>query len=256
MRTAHRPQQYYTTLPDAGTMNRTKSPYWLSAGEKGDGRTMTRLQRLRVNEVFHSVQGEGTRVGERCAFVRLTGCHLRCTFCDTRYAFREGKWMTIDEILTTVRAYGCPTVEVTGGEPLLQPAVYPLLTQLADEFTTVLLETSGTLSIEKVDPRVARIVDIKCPASGEAERNCWANIDLLTPRDEVKFVVCGRADYDWSREVIERHDLLPRCPVLISPVFGELEPSNLAGWVLEDRLDVRVGLQLHKLIWPPTARGV
>lgn len=217
---------------------------------------MTGPLRLRVNEVFHSVQGEGTRVGQRCVFVRLTGCHLRCTFCDTRYAFRKGVWMTLDEILASVRAYGCRTVEVTGGEPLLQPAVHPLLGRLADEFATVLLETSGTLTIENVDPRVVRIVDIKCPGSGEAERNCWSNIDLLTQRDEVKFVVSGRADYDWSREVIAGHDLLSRCPVLISPVFGELEPSDLVGWVLEDRLDVRVGLQLHKLIWPPTARGV
>jgi 7-carboxy-7-deazaguanine synthase len=212
--------------------------------------------RLRVNEIFHSVQGEGTHAGVRCVFVRLTGCHLRCTHCDTAYAFYEGDWMTLDEVLERVRAHDCPTVEVTGGEPLLQPAVYPLMTRLADELETVLLETSGTVSIEKVDPRVARIMDIKCPSSGAAEHNHWRNIELLTPHDEVKFVIGDRADYDWARGVIERHSLLSRCPVLVMPVFDLLRPVDLANWVLEDRLNVRVGLQLHKLIWPPTSRGV
>jgi 7-carboxy-7-deazaguanine synthase len=212
--------------------------------------------RLRVNEIFHSVQGEGTRVGVRCVFVRLTGCHLRCTHCDTRYAFDEGDWMTLDEILERVRAYDCSTVEVTGGEPLLQPGAYSLMARLADKFETVLLETSGTVSIEKVDPRVARIMDIKCPSSGATEHNHWPNIELLTPHDEVKFVIADRADYDWAKGVIERHSLLSRCPALVTPVFDVLPPVDLANWVLEDRLGVRVGLQLHKLIWPPTSRGV
>jgi 7-carboxy-7-deazaguanine synthase len=211
---------------------------------------------LRVNEIFHSIQGEGTRAGVPCVFVRLTGCHLRCVWCDTEYAFDEGDWMTLDEILDQVRAYRCPTVEVTGGEPLLQPAVYPLLSRLADEFPTVLLETGGAISIENVDPRVVRIVDIKCPGSGESDRNHWPNTDLLTPRDEVKFVLADRRDYDWAKEVLARYGLLTRCPVIFGPVYNQLNPADLAAWVLADRLGVRIGLQLHKLIWPAAARGV
>jgi 7-carboxy-7-deazaguanine synthase len=221
-------------------------------------------QRLRVNEIFHSVQGEGTRAGVRCVFIRLTGCHLRCTYCDTQYAFDEGDWMTLDEILGRVRAYDCPTIEVTGGEPLLQSAVYPLLKRLADEFETVLLETSGTLSIAQVDPRVVRIVDFKCPSSGEMERNDWSNVELLRPTDEVKFVIGTSADYEWARNVIHKYDLASRCPVLFSPVTQppnareplRLDPEQLAKWLLDDRLDVRLSLQLHKIIWPTRTRGV
>jgi len=221
-------------------------------------------QRLRVNEIFHSVQGEGTRVGVRCVFIRLTGCHLRCTYCDTPYAFDEGNWMTLDEILARVRAYGCPTVEVTGGEPLLQPDVYPLMARLADEFETVLLETSGTLSVAEVDPRVVRIVDFKCPSSGEVERNDWSNIDVLRPTDEVKLVIGSREDYEWARDVVQKYDLTSRCPVLISPVTTPanaakprgLDLEKLAEWILKDRLDVRLSLQLHKIIWPTRTRGV
>jgi 7-carboxy-7-deazaguanine synthase len=212
--------------------------------------------RLRVNEIFYSLQGEGTRVGGRCAFVRLTGCNLRCKWCDTAYAFDEGEWLTLDDVLAQVRRYGCPTVEVTGGEPLLQPAVYPLLIRLADEFQTVLLETSGAVSIAQVDPRVVRIVDVKCPGSEEAHRNDWSNLDLLAPRDEVKFVLADRVDYEWAKDVVGRYDLLRRCPVLFMPVHEQLAPADLAAWVLEDRLDVRVGVQLHKLIWPAALRGV
>jgi 7-carboxy-7-deazaguanine synthase len=229
---------------------------------------MTKPPRLRVNEIFYSVQGEGTRAGSRCVFIRLTGCHLRCTYCDTAYAFHEGQWMTLDEILERLRAFDCPTVEVTGGEPLLQPDVYPLMERLLGEFETVLLETSGAVSIAKVDPRVVRVVDFKCPSSGEAARNDWSNIDLLTRRDEVKFVVATRADYEWARELIRKHDLPSRCAVLLAPVTppadggplkpaqGALEPNELAAWLLEDRLDVRLGLQLHKIIWPARTRGV
>lgn len=225
-------------------------------GERSGKHAMDQPLRLRVNEIFHSVQGEGTRAGARCAFIRLTGCHLRCVWCDTEYAFHEGTWMTVDEVVAQVRSYGCPTVELTGGEPLLQPAAYPLLTRLADEFPTVLLETSGALPLDSVDPRVSRIMDIKCPGSGQADRNHWPNLDRLTPRDEVKFVLADRRDYDWAREVVTRYDLPRRCPVLFSPVFGRLPPVELAGWILADRLDVRLGLQLHKLIWPPETRGV
>ncbi len=217
---------------------------------------MKKSQRLRINEIFHSVQGEGTRTGVRCVFVRLTGCHLRCTFCDTEYAFYEGDWMTLDAVLDRVRQYDCPVVEITGGEPLLQPAVFPLMSRLADECETVLLETSGALSIADVDPRVVRIVDIKCPASGEARSNRWANIGLLTPRDEVKFVLANRNDYEWARDVLGRYHLAKRCPVILAPVHGALEPLDLTEWVLEDRLNVRVGVQLHKLIWSPEMRGV
>lgn len=229
---------------------------------------MNRPPRLRVNEIVHSVQGEGTRAGLRCVFIRLTGCHLRCTYCDTEYAFHEGTWMTLDEILERVRTFECPMVEVTGGEPLLQPNVYPLMERLLDEFETVLLETSGAISIAKVDRRVVRIVDFKCPSSGEVERNDWGNIDLLAPSDEVKFVIGTRADYEWAREAVRKHDLPSRCPVLFAPVTGRpgvdsltpgkghLEPARLAEWLLEDRLDVRLGLQLHKIVWPGATRGV
>ena len=217
---------------------------------------MSASQRLRVNEIFHSIQGEGTRAGVPCVFVRLTGCNLRCAWCDTQYAYEEGRWMGLDEIVDRVRAYRCPTVEITGGEPLLQPDVYPLLTRLADEFATVLLETSGALSIADVDPRVVRILDIKCPASGEAERNHWSNIDLLTPRDEVKLVLADRGDYDWAKATVARYDLAARCPVIFAPVYGALDAAELSRWILADRLNVRLGVQLHKLLWPGVRRGV
>ena len=237
--------------------------------------------RLRINEVFHSIQGEGTRAGLPCVFVRLTGCHLRCSYCDTEYAFFEGEWMTLDEILARVRGFDCDFIEVTGGEPLLQPAVYPLLARLLAEFGTVALETSGALSLAPVDPRVVRIVDLKTPSSGECTRNDWGNIELLTANDEVKFVVGDRTDYEWSREVIRERRLEQRCTILISPVIGlrgderggvermdgspasplklykgGLDPRQLAEWILADRLPVRYSLQLHKFIWSPTLRGV
>jgi 7-carboxy-7-deazaguanine synthase len=218
--------------------------------------------RLRINEIFHSIQGVGTRAGQRCVFVRLTGCHLRCAWCDTAYAFTEGGWMALDEIVARVREFACPTVEVTGGEPLLQPAVYPLMSRLANEFETVLLETSGAVSIDQVDPRVIRIVDVKCPGSGESERNHWPNLDLLTPRDELKFVLADRADYEYAKDVLLQHHLLnangqpARGPLLFSPVHGRLAPLQLTEWILADRLNVHLGLQLHKFIWPPETPGV
>ncbi len=213
-------------------------------------------QYLSVSEIFHSLQGEGTRVGVPCVFVRLAGCALHCNWCDTRYAAGDGRRMSVDEVLERVAAFGCRTVEVTGGEPLLQSAVYPLMTRLLERFGTVLLETSGSVSIADVDPQVVRIVDIKCPGSGEADRNHWPNIDLLTRRDEVKFVLLDRADYDWAREVVARHGLTTRCCVIFAPVHERLAPRTLAEWLLADRLDVRLGLQLHKLIWPEAERGV
>lgn len=226
--------------------------------------------RLRVNEIFHSIQGEGTRAGQRCVFVRLTGCHLRCTYCDTEYSFYEGDWMTLDEILATVASYDCPFVEVTGGEPLLQPDVYALLDRLLESAAVVAVETSGAVSIEKVDPRVVRIVDLKTPSSGEVARNHWPNVDLLTANDEVKFVIGTREDYEWSRDVVRSRGLAEKCPVLFSPVIGVpagaseglqlaqggLDPRELAEWILADRLAVQFSLQVHKFVWSPTMRGV
>ena len=218
---------------------------------------------LHVNEIFFSIQGEGTRAGLPCAFVRLTGCPLRCTYCDTAYAFHDGRRMSLEEILAAVRAFGCPTIELTGGEPLAQPQVYPLIERLLDEFPTVLLETSGALSIARVDPRVVRIVDVKCPTSGEVEKNDWSNLERLTPRDELKFVIGARSDYDWARDVIVTRELIRRCSVLMSPVTftgaGEsegLDPAELAAWILQDGLNVRLSLQLHKILWPDKTRGV
>ncbi|MFH1748036.1 MAG: radical SAM protein [Planctomycetota bacterium] len=217
---------------------------------------MSASRRLKINEIFHSIQGEGTRAGMRCAFIRLTGCHLRCKYCDTAHAYEQGTLLSLDEIISSVRAYNCQTVEITGGEPLLQPPVYELMTRLADEFQTVLLETSGTLSITEVAPRVARILDIKCPDSGVADHNYWPNLELLRAGDEVKFVISSHDDYAWAKDVITRYDLPKRCSVLFTPAFGLVQSDELAGWILADRLDVRLGLQLHKLIWPNAIRGV
>jgi 7-carboxy-7-deazaguanine synthase len=213
-------------------------------------------QRLRVNEVFYSLQGEGTRAGLPCVLVRLTGCQMRCRWCDSEYAFYEGGWQTVDELLVRVAGYECRLVEVTGGEPLLQPGCGPLLSALCDAGYEVLLETGGGLDVSAVDTRVCRILDVKCPGSGEAANNRWENLDLLTARDEVKFVVADAADYSWARQVIEVHRLIERCPVFLSPVHGELEAPELAAWVLRDGLAVRVQLQLHKLLWGPQTRGV
>jgi 7-carboxy-7-deazaguanine synthase len=211
---------------------------------------------VRVNEVFHSIQGESTHVGRPCVFVRLTGCNLRCRWCDTAYAFHEGVARSVDAVVEEVAGYGCPLVEVTGGEPLLQPDVIPLLRALLGRGHEVLLETGGSLPIDSVPEGVRRILDVKCPGSGEAERNRWENLDLLRPGDEVKFVLAGREDYDFAAGIVRRHALPARCPVLFSPVHGELEGATLAQWVLADGLPVRVQLQLHKLLWPGALRGV
>jgi 7-carboxy-7-deazaguanine synthase len=212
---------------------------------------------LTINEIFHSIQGESTHTGRPCVFVRLTACDLRCSWCDTPYAFHEGRKMSVEQVVADVDAYGCPLVEITGGEPLLQQDVYPLMTQLVDRGHTVLLETGGHRSIAQVPTGVIRIMDVKCPASGESEKNCWPNLDLLTPADEVKFVVQDRGDYDFARDVIARHGLLDRCAaVLMSPVHGVLPAKDLAAWILADRLPVRLQLQAHKFIWSPDTRGV
>jgi 7-carboxy-7-deazaguanine synthase len=212
---------------------------------------------LTINEIFHSIQGESTHTGRPCVFVRLTACDLRCTWCDTPYAFTEGRKMSVEEVVAQVAAYQCPVVEVTGGEPLLQPDVYPLMQALVDGGYTVMLETGGHRDIARVPAAVHRIVDVKCPASGEAERNCWRNLELLTPRDEVKFVIQDRGDYEFAREVLRQHDLAGRvAAVLFSPVHGVLPPGDLAAWILADRLPVRLQLQAHKYIWGAETRGV
>lgn len=213
-------------------------------------------ERLKVNEIFHSIQGESTFAGRPCVLVRLTGCQMRCRWCDTQYSFYGGSWMGLEEILERVREYECPLVEVTGGEPLLQPATPALLRRLCDAGYEVLLETGGGLDISPVDPRVHRIVDIKCPASGEARNMHWPNLDLLGPRDEVKLVVADREDYEWARRLLRDRRLALTCPVLLSPVYGELELAELAAWVLADRLPVRLQGQLHKVVWGAQARGV
>ena len=213
--------------------------------------------KLTVNEIYLSVQGESTWAGLPCVFVRLTFCDLRCTYCDTEYAFYEGNKMALGEIVEKVRSFGCPLVEVTGGEPLLQPNCVPLLHMLCEAGFTVLLETSGAHDIAAVDPRVHRIMDLKTPSSGEEGRNLYANIAHLTPRDELKFVVGSREDYEWAREKIRGHDLATKVnSVLLSPVFGKIAPSDMVSWMLEDKLPARFQLQMHKFIWEPRARGV
>jgi 7-carboxy-7-deazaguanine synthase len=213
---------------------------------------------LTINEIFHSIQGESTHTGRPCVFVRLTACDLRCSWCDTPYAFHEGRKMTIDQVIADVAAFDCSVVEITGGEPLLQPDVYPLMRQLVDRGHTVLLETGGHRSIAEVPKDVIRIVDIKCPGSGEAEKNDWSNLDRLSAdRDEVKFVIKDRADYDYAKEAIARHGLVDRCAaVLMSPVHDVLPARDLAAWILADRLPVRLQLQAHKYIWDAHTRGV
>jgi 7-carboxy-7-deazaguanine synthase len=212
---------------------------------------------LTINEIFQSIQGESTHSGRPCVFVRLTACDLRCSWCDTPYAFHEGRKMSEDEVAAQVNAYGCSLVEITGGEPLLQRAVYPLMRRLLNEGHTVMLETGGHISIADVPSEVIRIVDVKCPGSGEAHRNHLANLDLLTPQDEVKFVIRDRADYEFAMDLVERHRLTDRvAAVLFSPVHGVLEPKLLAEWILQDRLTVRLQLQAHKYIWGPDVRGV
>ena len=212
---------------------------------------------LTINEIFHSIQGESTHVGRPCVFVRLTACDLRCSWCDTPYAFHEGRKMSVDDVLGLVGAFDCDVVEITGGEPLLQPDVYPLMQRLLDDGRTVLLETGGHRSVERVPPGVVRVIDVKCPGSGEAESNHWPNLDRLRPSDEVKFVIADRTDYDYARDVVARHALIGRCAaVLFSPVHGVLSPRTLAEWILADGLAVRLQLQAHKYVWGADVRGV
>jgi 7-carboxy-7-deazaguanine synthase len=210
------------------------------------------LATLRVTEIFHSLQGETSRSGLPTVFVRLTGCPLRCGYCDTAYAFHGGESLALGEILDRVAAYGAHYVTLTGGEPLAQKHAPLLLRLLADAGHSVSLETSGALDVSAVDPRISKILDIKTPGSGECARNLWSNLQHLTPRDEIKFVICDEADYLWSKELLQVHRLDRLCPLLFSPVHGRLEPRQLAEWILRDRLPVRFQLQLHKQLWGET----
>ena len=217
---------------------------------------------LRITEIFHSIQGESTWSGLPCTFVRLTGCPLRCVWCDTEYAFHGGTRLTLDEIVEEVRSIGTSLVEITGGEPLAHPNAYVLAERLLDEGFTVLVETSGAFDVAPLDPRAHRIMDLKCPGSGEVDKNLWENLDHLTGLDEVKFVVLDRTDYEWARDTIVERGLDRRFEegtlgnLLMSPVWGTCDLVDLAGWILEDRLPVRLQTQLHKHIWEPNARGV
>ena len=212
---------------------------------------------LTINEIFYSIQGESTRAGCPCVFVRLSACDLRCSWCDTPYAFHEGTKRSVDEVVAEVEGHGCPLVEITGGEPLLQEDVYPLMDRLLARGLTVMLETGGHRPVTRVPPAVVKIVDVKCPGSGEASKNDWGNLDRLSPHDELKFVVQDRADYEFARELIGRHALASRCAaILISPVHGVLDPKTLSDWMLADHLPARLQLQMHKYIWSPSTRGV
>jgi 7-carboxy-7-deazaguanine synthase len=212
---------------------------------------------LTVNEIFYSIQGESTRAGQPCVFVRLTACDLRCSWCDTEYAFYEGRKQSVDEVVAAVEQHDCPLVEITGGEPLLQEDVYDLMNRLLASGRTVLLETGGHRPIDKVPTEVVKIVDVKCPGSGEVDKNDWSNLDRLSPHDEVKFVIKDRADYEFARDVIRGKNLPARCAaVLMSPVHDVLGAESLSQWMLADRLPARLQLQLHKFIWSPTTRGV
>jgi 7-carboxy-7-deazaguanine synthase len=211
---------------------------------------------LVVNEIFYSIQGESTHAGRPCVFVRLTYCNLRCTYCDTAYAFEEGIEMDINEVVRKVESFNCNFVEVTGGEPLFQENVHPLLKILCDKGYEVLLETGGSLNIGNVDKRVRRILDFKCPSSGMEKKNLWENVNRLKIYDEVKFVIGDRIDYEWAKDKIVEYGLMDKCTVLMSPVFDAIAPKVVAAWILEDKINVRFQIQMQKYIWKPDARGV
>ncbi len=217
---------------------------------------MTSQDTLIINEIFFSIQGESTRMGRPCVFVRLTACDLRCAWCDTAYAFEDGAEMMIDAIIQKVKEYGCNLVEITGGEPLMQEGVHLLMRRLCDEKFEVMIETGGHYDISRIDRRVKRVMDIKCPGSKMDKRNRWENIEALNPEDEVKFVIADNKDYEWARHVLLQYQLDKRCTILMMPVFGTLENRTLAEWILRDKLRVQFQLQMHKYIWDPTARGV
>ena len=211
---------------------------------------------LTVNEIFFSIQGEGTRSGRPCVFVRLTGCPLRCRWCDTAYAFHDGTRREADDVLAEIERHPSRLLCLTGGEPLAQPSAAPFVTRLVDAGWEVVIETSGHVSLEGLDRRAVVILDVKAPASGETDRMHWPNLESLTPRDEAKFVIDDRADYEWSRGILRERRLAERCTVLFSPVHGRLDPGLLGRWIVDDGLPVRLQLQLHKYLWPGVTRGV
>ncbi len=211
---------------------------------------------IRITEIYHSIQGESSYAGLPCIFVRTTGCNLRCTWCDTEYSFHGGQSKTIDEIITQVETYNCKLVEITGGEPLLQKQVPELAKRLLDLNYTVLVETSGERDISVLDECIVKVMDLKCPGSGECERNRWENIEHLTLQDEVKFVLKDRVDYDWSVSIIRKYDLDAKAKLIFSPVFGEIDLIELSNWMIEDCLSVRLQVQMHKIIWPPETKSV
>ena len=205
--------------------------------------------KLKIHEIFYSLQGESSRVGLPTVFVRLTGCPMRCVYCDTAYAFSGGSNMEISDIMDKVAEFGTKYVTVTGGEPLVQKGCLELLKQLCDAGYSVSLETGGAIDISPVDKRVSVILDVKTPDSGEVENNVWTNLDHLKPADEVKFVLCSRTDYDWAKDILVKHHIADKCPVLFSPVYSQVNPADLAEWVLRDQLPVRMQVQLHKILW-------
>ena len=211
---------------------------------------------LKINEIYASIQGESSHTGLPCIFIRLTGCNLRCTWCDTAYAFHKGDDLTVEETIQKVETFSLPLVEITGGEPLMQEEVYPLMDKLLETGYRVMLETGGALPIDKVPEKVIKILDIKCPGSGEDKKNCLNNLKFLAPHDEVKFVLLDRADYEWSRDLLKKLDLPSSIQILFSPVFDKLDLKDLSEWILEDRLSVRLQTQLHKVIWNKNATGV
>ena len=211
---------------------------------------------IKINEIYLSVQGESSHTGLACVFIRLTGCNLRCSWCDTAYAFHEGKNMSIDEILQKVENFGIHLVEITGGEPLMRDNVYTLMKRLIKKGYKVMLETGGSISLERVPKDVIKIMDLKCPGSGEKEKNNLDNLKLLTPHDEVKFVILDRKDYEWSRDIIKKFKINETAHILLSPVFDKLDLKEMVKWVLEDRLPVRLQTQLHKIIWDKNTIGV
>lgn len=211
---------------------------------------------LRINEIFYSIQGESTYAGMPCVFVRLTYCNLRCSFCDTEYAFFEGDYKSFDDIFSEIKKYNCSLIEITGGEPLLQKNVMPFMTMLCDMGYEVLIETGGHMDISGIDDRVKRIMDIKCPGSGESDKNYWQNLNLIKESDQIKFVISNHEDYKWAKNIIEKYDLNKKCQLLMSPNFNKTKNKTLAEWILADQLDVRFQIQIHKYIWPPDQRGV
>ena len=212
---------------------------------------------LKINEIYHSIQGESTTAGRPCVFIRLTYCNLRCTYCDTEYAFYEGKDFSVEQVIYEIEKYNCKLVEITGGEPLVQiDECLELMKMLSELDYEVMIETGGSLPIKDIDPRVKIIIDLKCPSSGMENKNLYENLKYLHPADELKFVIGNREDYEWSVDIIKKYNLQKKCIILFSVVFGKLEPVELVNWIIEDKLDVRFQLQMHKYIWHPETKGV